>query len=127
MRNLLVLAVVILGMGAFALGILHREFAMPPGDCTELENIHIDSADYDANAALEAKDLRLLAVDGLGREARGLPSGASIDQYKLRLVPCTGDVAVSEWHLRLIKDARVYAEHYNALILRALQDDAPPR
>src|SRR5882762_108327 len=52
MRNLLILGVVILGMGWFALGVVHREFAMPPGDCTELENIHIDSADYDANAAL---------------------------------------------------------------------------
>lgn len=124
MRNLLILGVVILGMGWFALGILHREFAMPPGDCTELENIHIDSAEYDANAAVEAKDFRLLAVDGFGREVRGLPAGASLDRYTLRLVACTGDVAVSEWHLRLIKDARVYAEHYNALILHALEEDA---
>ena len=126
MRNLLILGVVILGMGMFALGILHREFAMPPGDCTELENIHIDSAEYDAKAALEAKDVRLLAVDGFGREAPGLPAGASVDRYKLRLIACTGDVAVSEWHLRLIKDARVYAEHYNSLILRAVSPDFPP-
>ena len=124
MRNLLILGVVILGMGWFALGVVHREFAMPPGDCTELENIRIDSADYDANAALEAKDFRLLAVDGLGHAAPGLPAGAILDRYKLRLIACTGNVAVSEWHLRLIKDARVYAERYNAIILRALSENA---
>ena len=124
MRNLWVLGVVVLGMGSFALSILHREFAIPEGDCAYLQTIRVASAEGDAEDAIEAKDFHLLAVGGASL-VPGLADQAAKDRYVVKQIACSGDTYASPWHLRLIQDSRVYAEHYNGVILRALADERP--
>jgi len=124
MRHLWVFAVVLLGMGSFAVSILHREFAMPEGDCAYLQTIRVASAEGDAQDAIEAKDFHLLAVGGALPTVPGLADQTAKDRYVVTPIACSGDTYASPWHLRLIQDSRVYAEHYNAVILRALEEEA---
>ena len=123
MNNLWVFPVVLLGMGSFAVSILHREFAMPEGDCAYLQTIRVASAEGDAQDAIEAKDFHLLAVGGVSPTVPGLADQAAKGRYVVKQIACSGDTYASPWHLRLIQDSRVYAEHYNAVILRALVED----
>src|SRR5262249_27859366 len=79
MRNLLVFAFVLVTMGSVALSVLHREFAMPQGDCAYLETIRIDSAEDDAKDAIEAKDFHLLSVGSASPVIPGLPDQSAKD------------------------------------------------
>jgi len=123
MRNLLVFAFVLVTMGSVALSVLHREFAMPQGDCAYLETIRIDSAEDDAKDAIEAKDFHLLSVGSASPVIPGLPDQSAKDRFAVKPIPCSGDTYASPWHERLIKDSRIYAEHYNAAILHALEEE----
>ena len=122
MNQLWVFPVVLLGMGSFAVSILHREFAMPEGDCAYLQTIRIASAEGDAADAIEAKDFHLLSIGSAAPRVPGLADQAEKDRYVVKAIPCSGDTYASPWHLRLIQDSRTYAEHYNAAILRALEE-----
>src|SRR5882672_7571159 len=98
MSNLWVFPVVLLGMGSFAVSILHREFAMPEGDCAYLQTIRVASAEGDAEDAIEAKDFHLLAV-GAASNVPGLPDQAAKDRYVVKQIACSGDTYASPWHL----------------------------
>ena len=121
--NLWVLPVVLLGMGSYAFAIVHREFALPPG-CDGLASIHVASAENDAETAIAATDFHLFSVGGASPLVPGLADSAAQDRYSVQPIACSGGSFRSRWHLRLAQDARVYAEHYNAVILRALEENA---
>src|SRR5262245_58341305 len=108
MRKLWVFPVVLLGMCSFAVSILHREFAMPEGECALIQTIRVASAEGDAADAIEAKDFHLLAVGGAAPRVPGLADQAASDRYVVKAIPCSGDTYASPWHLRLIQDSRVY-------------------
>ena len=124
-KNFGVFGVVLLGMGSFALSILHREFALPEGECALIQTIRVASAEGDAQDAIEARDFHLYGVGDAKPLVPGLNDQATKDRYSVQPIACSGDTYASPWHLKLIQDSRVYAEHYNAVILRALEEQAP--
>jgi len=122
-----VLGVIVLGMGSFARNVLHREFVLPEGECALIQTIRVDSAEDDAKDAIEAKDFHLYAVGDASPTVPGLSDQTAKDAYTVKPIPCAGDTYSSPWHLKLIQDARRYAEHYNIAILKALEEEQDPK
>ena len=121
------LGVIVLGMGSFARNVLHREFVLPEGECALIQTIRVDSAEDDAKDAIEAKDFHLYAVGDASPTVPGLSDQTAKDAYTVKPIPCAGDTYSSPWHLKLIQDARRYAEHYNIAILKALEEEQDPK
>lgn len=90
----------------------------------KLQWVQEADANEDAEAALENKDFRLLALPGRGNIIPGVEPDKTND-YALkcgtRTVPGMTDAVQGEDHLRLLKMARQYAEDYNKVIKRACQ------
>jgi hypothetical protein len=106
-----------------AAGCVQQEYGLPPGDCRFLISLRVENAEFDANAAVIAKDFRLLGVYGYALEVPGLyfyDYYTALDRGELRTIECTGDGIVSPRHERLNDNAYEYAKRYNTVVLREM-------
>ncbi len=91
---------------------------------TTLSSLNIEEPEKDINKNIKNNDLRFICVCGYACYTPGVEQNdlSLTTKYGIRCLDGTSDMIENDEHAQLIKDARKYAEHYNALLLKEIKN-----